>query len=476
MKMRLVLQFGMILAGLCASDSLLVNDSAKPLNYEENIKPVLKQHCFKCHGEDEKKDGLSLATYADVMKGGSSGDIVKAGRPAGSPLYLAVAHEGNDTPPMPPKQPKISEAEIGLVKRWIEQGVIENSGGKSKAPVLRNVEFKAEIGKSDGPPPMPENLPAVKLPELKRANAITALAASPKAPLVAVAGYERITLYDTDKRAVLGVLPFPEGVPQVLRFSRNGTVLLAAGGRGVKLGKAVLYDVKSGNRLGDFGDETDEVRAADISPDQKLVAIGGPTKNVKVFSTKDGKLLYKITKHTDWITAIEFSPDGKKLATADRNGGVHLWEPETGGIILSLSEHKDGVNSMSWRGDSEILATGGEDGQLIIWDAREGWPVNSSSPHSPKKKGAALAKIPDGVLSLQFANDGNLFSVGRDNSLRAWTSSGGKIGAYENLSAPPTRVAATYDGKYAIVGDLKGNVWIWEAPGGKEIQPLIAGK
>jgi WD40 repeat protein len=378
---------------------------------------------------------------------------------------------------MPPKSPKIPDAEIAIIKGWIEQGLIEVEGGKSKAPAFRSLEFKATPNNvAGGPVPMPENLPALNLPKLAHANAVTALAASPRAPLLAVAGQERIVLYDTAKRATIGVLPFPEGIPHVLRFSRNGTVLLAAGGRGVKLGKAVLYDVKTGNRLADFGDETDIVLAADISPDQKLVAIGGPTKIVKVFSTKDGKLVYKIVKHTDWVTALEFSPDGQKLATGDRNGSAFLWEAETGGVLYALSEHKDGINSMSWRADSEVLATGGEDGQLVVWDAKEGWPVNQVTPHVPKPKGTSLAKLPNGVLSVMFASDGKLYSTGRDNALRAWQSGGGKVGAYESVAGIVTRLTVSADGKNVYAGDLRGNVWVWDAPTGTKVEPLVATK
>src|SRR5712671_4158074 len=65
----------------CIARSLFAADAAKTLTYDTDVKPILRARCFKCHGEDEKKDGLSLATYQDLMKGGSSGEIVKAGRP-----------------------------------------------------------------------------------------------------------------------------------------------------------------------------------------------------------------------------------------------------------------------------------------------------------------------------------------------------------------------------------------------------------
>src|SRR5215475_14021888 len=149
--------------------------------------------------------------------------------------------------------------------------------------------------------PMPENLPAIELPDLARPHPVTALAGGPRVPLLAVAGHERIFLYDVKTRASLGVLSFPEGIPYVLRFSRDGTTLLAGGGRGVQLGKVVLYDVRTGKRTAVIGNEKDIVLAADISPDGKKIALGGPSKSVRVFSIADGTLLYEISKHTDWI-------------------------------------------------------------------------------------------------------------------------------------------------------------------------------
>src|SRR5256885_5951928 len=79
-----------------------------------------------------------------------------------------------------------------------------------------------------------------------RPGATTALAASPWAPLVAVAGQKQISLYNTDTLQLLGVLPFPEGIPYVLRFSRSGTVLLAGGGRGGASGSGGLFFVEDG--------------------------------------------------------------------------------------------------------------------------------------------------------------------------------------------------------------------------------------
>src|SRR5690606_23183947 len=151
-----------------------------------------------------------------------------------------------------------------------------------------------------------------------RAGAVGAMAASPWAPLVAIGGQRQVLLYHTATHELLGVIPYVVGAPQVVKFSRNGDLLLVAGGRGASLGVVDLWDVKTGRRIARIGDEVDAVLAADISPDHSLVALGGPRKRVKVFRTADGSLAYDFTKHTDWVTALEFSPNGKLLITADR--------------------------------------------------------------------------------------------------------------------------------------------------------------
>jgi WD40 repeat protein len=310
---------------------------------------------------------------------------------------------------------------------------------------------------------LPQSWPAAPTEALAHAHPVTAIAASPWAPLLAVAGHERITLYDLEKHVACGVLPFPEGIPNVLRFSRDGSLLLAGGGRGVQSGKVVLFDVRSGQRRAVLGQELDVVLAADVSADGKLVALGGPGKIVKVYTAADGKLAYQITKHTDWITALEFSPDGARLATADRAGGIHLWESATGGIVVSLSEHKDSVTSLSWRGDGQLLASGSEDGQLIVWDASEGWPVATvAKAHEAKPTTQTYGKVLGGVLSVQFMPDGRLVSVGRDRMVRVWSGDGKPRAASTAATAMLTKITASYDSKLALAGDYEGHIQVWD--------------
>jgi hypothetical protein len=436
---------------------------AKKVTYDDDVRPIFARRCFTCHGNGEARNGLSLESFAGVMKGGASGDAVQAGRPAGSLLYQAVAQEKDGIVKMPLGGAKISEGELGVIRDWIQQGLLENAISQPKGPVVQSLDFRPSNLNKPAAPAMPGQLPAAA-PEPSRPHPVTALAASPWAPLLAVAGHERIYLYDLTRRVPLGELPFPEGVPYVLRFSRDGSLLLAGGGRGVQTGKVVLYDVKTGERRAVVGQETDIVLAADVSADGKLVALGGPSKVAKVYSVAEGKLAYQITKHTDWITAVEFSPDGSRLATADRSGGIYLWEAATGGIIVALAEHKDSVTALDWRSDGLVLASGSEDGQIIIWNAQDGFPVATiAKAHTPKAAPGTYGKIEGGVLSVNFMPDGRLASVGRDRVIRVWSTDGKPKGASAPYAALLTKVAAAYDGKLTVAGDYSGHLQYWDA-------------
>ena len=180
----------------------------------------------------------------------------------------------------------------------------------------------------------------------------------------------------------LACLPFPEGIPYSLRFSRSGKLL--AGRRGQRGGQ------RAGGRLrrhsgqaavSQVGDELDAVLAADINASQTLIALGGPQKIVRVFNVADGAAVVEIRKHTDWITAVEFSPDGVLLATADRAGGVWVWEAGTDREFQALEGHKAAVTAMSWRDDSNVLATASEDGTIALWSMENGKRIKNISAH-----------------------------------------------------------------------------------------------
>jgi hypothetical protein len=446
---------GSIPAGLAADPH-----KAK-VNYQDHVAPLFRSRCGSCHNPDKQKGGLNLDNYGSAMQGGGSGKVIEPGDPDSSTLLQVVMHK--EEPKMPPNSSKLPDAEIDVIRKWIEGGALENSGSVATAKARPKFEFKldpAALGKPAGQPAMPEDLSTEPFVPQARPGAVLAMAASPWAPLVAIAGHKQVLLYRTTDDHLVGVLPFPEGLIYALKFSRNGDLLLAGGGRGGQSGLAVAWDVKKGTRVFEVGKEYDIVLAADISPDHGMVALGGPSKVVRVYNTADGSLAFEMRKHTEWITAIEFSPDGALLTTGDRNNGLVVWEAQTGREFHDLRGHTAFITDVSWRLDSNVLASASEDTTVKLWEMENGGQIKNIDAHG------------GGALSVRFAKDGRLVTAGRDRVVRLWDGNGNKQRDFEAFNDLALRAVMTFDDAKVIGADFAGEARVWDSKDGRRLASL----
>lgn len=424
------------------------------MTYDEQVLPIFRNTCNNCHNPDKKKAGLDLTTYQSTLQGSENGKVVQSGNTGGSLLLKCVKQI--DDPKMPPKGDKLSDQDIATLEKWIAGQLLENSTGKAVAAANNQVSVAVvSLTRPDGPAPMPGDLSLEPILRTPTTNALVALAVSPWAPVVALGGQKQILLYHTENFEPLGVLPFPEGIPTILRFSRNGKLLLTGGGFGGKSGKVVLWDIESGTRVATVGNEVDQVLAADLSPDQQFVALGGPTRLLKIYATKTGKLVASIKKHTDWVTAIAFSPDGKFLASADRAGGIEVWEGASGKEFNALAGHKLMVTALAFM--PGVLASSSEDGKIALWDVKEGREIRSWAAH------------PGGAAWVDFTPDGRLISCGRDKLAKAWDQSGKELG--KTMPFDEIALRAGLSGDRVIAGDWSGRVRV-STLAGKELAQL----
>jgi WD40 repeat protein/archaellum component FlaC len=425
------------------------------VTYDDQITALFRNNCFKCHNPDKTKGDLDLTTYSGVLKGGGSGKAVVPGDVAGSKLYRAIARI--EEPFMPDKGPKLPDAEIELVRKWIAGGSLEKSSSQALAankPKLNLLLNSAVQGKPDGPAILPVEWLLDPVQRTERTTAVTALAASPWSPLIAVGGQHQLLVYHSGTCDLAGVLLFPEGNPSCVQFSRDSRLLVVGGGRGAKFGFVDLYEVATGERVMRVGNEYDTVLAADLNSDQTEVALGGPGKHVKVFSTRDARMIHDLKKHTDWVTALQYSPDSVLLATGDRNGGLVVWEADSGQELYTLTGHQAAISSVSWRDDSEVLLSASEDGSIRLWEMREG------------KQAATWTAHKEGVLDARFTHDSRIVSCGRDNQIALWDASGNKQRNWD-AGDLPVRATFSYDGSNILASSWQGKVGVWSVADGK---------
>ena len=432
-------------------------------NLEDDIMPIFESKCNSCHNADRARGGLDLTNMNAILVGGSSGESVISGDGENSYLYKLIARV--EKPYMPQREDKMPQEEIDLVKKWIDLGLLPTATGKpiqKKKSTVNLVLGNVSNGKPDGPPPMPRHLSLEPSVVTNRAFAPSAMASAPWSPLVAIAGQKQVLLYNTETLKLMGVLPYPEGFIESLTFSRNGKLIVAGGGRGGKSGRVAAWEVESGKRLLTMGEEYDAILTADLSADQSLLAIGSPSKLIKVYDVASNELLYEIKKHSEWVTQVAFSPDGILLATADRNGGLHIWEAETGNPFYTLDGHKQGINDLSWRADSNILVSVCEEGSVRTWEMINGKQVKSWNAH------------PGGTMTAYFDSKGNIATGGRDKNVKLWTGDGKGIRTVSGFNDIIMEVCYSHDGSRIVAADWSGQVSVWETSDGKKVGELRA--
>lgn len=101
----------------CAADLL----AADQLTFEHDVRPILKAHCFHCHGEgQEREGGLDLRLKRLVAQGGETGAGLIPGDASAS-LIIKRLRAGE----MPPDKDKLLKAEeIDIIANWIETGAV----------------------------------------------------------------------------------------------------------------------------------------------------------------------------------------------------------------------------------------------------------------------------------------------------------------------------------------------------------------
>ncbi len=86
--------------------------------FETDVRPILKAHCWQCHGEvEELKGGLDVRLARFLVKGGESGPAIVPGRHMVSLLYDRVS-----SGEMPPGAKILSAEDVGILARWIDSG------------------------------------------------------------------------------------------------------------------------------------------------------------------------------------------------------------------------------------------------------------------------------------------------------------------------------------------------------------------
>ena len=92
--------------------------------FEKDVRPVLAENCYSCHGPKKQKSGLRLDSREFILKGGEVGPVVVPGDPSASRLILSINHaKQKDVEAMPGEGEKLPANQIAALTEWVKQGL-----------------------------------------------------------------------------------------------------------------------------------------------------------------------------------------------------------------------------------------------------------------------------------------------------------------------------------------------------------------
>jgi len=95
--------------------------NADAVDFESEIRPLLKKHCVHCHGPKKQANGFRLDSKSYAFRGGDSGAAIMRSSSGTSGLMLRIA--SNDAEErMPPEGPALQSFEQELIRKWIDEG------------------------------------------------------------------------------------------------------------------------------------------------------------------------------------------------------------------------------------------------------------------------------------------------------------------------------------------------------------------
>ena len=132
-------------AGLAAETGKEAISAEDEKFFEEQVRPVLVEQCFKCHGDKKQESGLRLDSRASILRGGDSGEAAAIpGDSEKSLLVKSINHVGDYT--MPPDT-KLPAKQIEALTTWVKIGLPWPNSTATPTPIVLTAAERANAAR-----------------------------------------------------------------------------------------------------------------------------------------------------------------------------------------------------------------------------------------------------------------------------------------------------------------------------------------
>ncbi len=354
------------------------------VSFENEIQPILQTSCIGCHNPANPSGELDLTSYKAVMKGGKQSKFINRESPDKS---LLIEYVIGDPPLMPLQGDPLTEEEVNLLLQWIQEGAVNDT--------------KSTEATEDG-------LMVYYTPPV-----ITSLAYSPDGEMLAVSGSGEVLLNKADGSGLIARLPGRAERITSIEFTPDGTILAAVGGSPWQFGEIQFWHVKNRMLLRSVKKTFDTLYGASISPDGKLLGVGGADKKARILTIPMGKELVEFENHDNWVMATLFTTNNKHIVTAGLDKALKLVEADTGAFVDDINASNKGIEailSIDRHPTRDQAVIGGEDGIPRIYKLYR--TQKRDKPNTDFNLIRAFEKIVGGINVVRFSPDGKQIAAG----------------------------------------------------------------
>ena len=340
----------------------------RPIDFEKDIQPILDEKCVACHNVAIAESKLILEDVPAILKGGKRGTAVVAKNLEKSLIYQVAARSTDPAvpPAMPPLPNKVSASavtpqELGLLKKWIEEGATAGAASGLHAVPWQSV---------------PASMQAIYSVALSNWGRWAACGRSNQIDLYDVATGEYVARLQDPALLTIkqGDKPFyPQGAAHrdfvhALAFHPQGNLLASAGYREVK-----LWQRPSNVQTASFPQDQ-SVTSVATSPDGKWLALGRADHVIVLQHLADPNVKKVLAGHTGPVSALQFTADSTKLFSGSTDKTLRLWNIADGqpaGVLETPHE----VTSLVLSLDGTRLFSGHAGDHVV-----RGWSVPFEAP------------------------------------------------------------------------------------------------
>lgn len=249
------------------------------------------------------------------------------------------------------------------------------------------------------------------------------------------------------------------GVAARLNFSSDGKWLLVCDYRAIHLWDLSGDSPKEASSYKQDEFHIRDILSAAISPDGRLVAVGGYDKGVHLFAVKDLQLteMSNEMEHDGAVRALQFSPDGKTLLSGSDDVSVIVWDLRNNKLhrrtMAKVEKSMFGVQGIGFAGNSQRFYVDTGTG-----DVRE-FMLGSGEPKQIKafKEPAQLA------MPMAVSADGRQIVFGSIKDVILWD--GRDRAKLKKHTGNVNGVAFSPDAELIASAGADGRLIIWDAAG-----------